>query len=152
MDTLKLLNLTVKQVMTTEVITVLENDTIDAVDEIIHSHLIHHVPVVDKEGKFKGILSKSDLDLMKQWAMKFGNNNAILANEKIMESLLAKDCMTKRVVTIGPDETLESCADVFKENLFHAMPVVVNGKLIGIITTYDLLALAYTKQPQIELT
>ena len=61
-----------------------------------------------------------------------------------MRSLLVKEVMSKQVATLGPEDTLELAAGFFRENMFHALPVVdEDNMLIGIVTTYDLLNYAY---------
>jgi CBS domain-containing protein len=46
--------------------------------------------------------------------------------------------MTKNVITIGPDDTLETVINIISKNRFHHLPVVSNNKLLGMITTRDL--------------
>lgn len=69
-------------------------------------------------------------------------------NTAIMRSLLVKDVMTKRLVTVGPEDTLDFAAGIFRENLFHALPVADKDKnFLGLITMYDLMNYAYADQP-----
>lgn len=61
-----------------------------------------------------------------------------------MRSLLVREVMVKQVAKLRPEDKIELAADIFRENLFHAMPVVDNdGKLKGIVTTFDLLNYAF---------
>ena len=65
-------------------------------------------------------------------------------NDAILRSLLVKEVMTKQLATLKPEDTLEMAAGFFRENLFHALPVVDDDNmLVGIITTYDLINYAY---------
>ena len=74
----------------------------------------------------------------------FRNRQVESYNDQLMRSLLVKEVMTDKVVCLRADSTIQAAADLFKENLFHAIPVVdENDILVGIVTTYDLLAHAY---------
>lgn len=149
MDTLQIMNLKVEAVMNTFLITVKPNDTLQVVDEIFSEQKIHHLPVVDDQDQLLGMISSKEVELMKHWGTKMGLNKAKKTNEFLFSTMLAKDVMAKNMVTITKDRTLEFCADIFKENLFHSLPVVEDGKLIGIITSYDLLTVAYRRTPLI---
>ena len=133
----------IRDIMTKDLITVKPNNLITAVDRIFSANDFHHIPVIEDDGKLVGIISRYDFNLLCDKSTLF-NNNALSINQRVFQSILAKDIMIKQLVTIGPDETPAKAADIMKENLFHALPVVDENKtLIGIVTTYDLLALAY---------
>lgn len=135
----------VGQIMTTEVIFLGPNDTMDKVQKIFRAHNIHHIPIIDQE-KVVGIISKSDyLKLLHGFTL-FKTHKSEEYNDAIMRSLLVKEVMTRQVATINPDDTIELAAGFFRENLFHALPVVdQNGSLVGIITTFDLLNYAFNE-------
>lgn len=57
--------------------------------------------------------------------------------------LTARSIMTEGVVSIQPSATVEEAAQVLLKNRISGMPVVDNGKLVGIITEFALLAVAY---------
>jgi CBS domain-containing protein len=67
-----------------------------------------------------------------------------------MRSLLAEEAMTRQVATLDPDDSLEMAVGFFRENLFHALPVVDKDKLVGIVTTFDLLTHAYASPLMME--
>ncbi len=138
-------------VMTTDVITVHVNETMDRVSLIFNSREIHHIPVVDSEGKVVGIISKTDYHKLEHGFTLFKSKESQAYNEAIMRSLLASDVMTKQVVTLLPTDNLSVAVDIFRENLFHAIPVVDDKqKLVGILTTYDLLNYAFRVPGQLE--
>jgi CBS domain-containing protein len=133
----------VGQIMTTEVITVSPNDTMDKVQKIFRTNNIHHVPVVE-EGRVVGILSKTDYMKLLHGFTLFKAHKSEEYNDAIMRSLLVKEAMTRQVATINQDDTVELAAGFFRENLFHALPIVDHkGMLVGIITTFDLLNYAF---------
>lgn len=133
------------QIMTTEVIFLRPNDTMDRVQQIFKTHNIHHIPIIDDD-KVVGIISQVDyLKLLHGFTL-FKTHKSEEYNNAIMRSLLVKEVMTKQVATISPDDTIDLAAGFFRENLFHALPVVdKNGSLVGIITTFDLLNYAFNE-------
>lgn len=137
----------ISQIMTTDVQTVQSNDTMDKVGDIFKSNHFHHLPVVDY-GKVVGIVSSTDYHMLEDHFTLFNNRNSKAVNEAIMRSLLVKDVMTRQVAMVSPDDTVEFAAGIFRENLFHALPVVDGDKnFMGIITPYDLLNYAYADSP-----
>ncbi|KGE88185.1 MAG: CBS domain-containing protein [Phaeodactylibacter xiamenensis] len=134
---------TVAQIMSTPVITVGPNDTMSDVQDIFRKNNIHHIPVVD-DGKVVGIISKSDYYRLLHGFTLFKTQKSEQYNDAIMRSLLAGEAMTRQVATLAPGDSLEMAVGFFRENLFHALPVVDKGRLIGIVTTFDLLTHAYS--------
>jgi len=129
--------------MTKTVITVSPNDNMEKVHQIFQERNIHHVPVVEDQ-KVLGMISKSDyFQLLHGFTLfKVAKSNAY--NQAIMRSLLADEVMTKRLATLHPEDSIQMAADFFRENLFHAIPIVdVHGDLKGILTTYDLINYAF---------
>lgn len=139
-------NISVKEIMTSKVITALSNDNMTVVDEIFKKNNIHHIPVVDKEDKVVGVISSTDYNKILNTFTFFTNKKSEEYNKAILRSLLVEDVMTSHVATLQSDASVMVAAGIFNENLFHAIPVVdKNGKLEGIITTFDLLNYAYNK-------
>ncbi|MBK8625591.1 MAG: CBS domain-containing protein [Saprospiraceae bacterium] len=148
MNTKDLLRIKVKEVMTSELITVKSDTILKDVNMIFEKENIHHVPVISIENKFLGIISKSDILLLLDWGTKLSLPVSIRKNFFLLTSNLAKDVMVTNVIKVSPDDTIQRCVQIFRENYFKALPVVDdNDKLIGIITTYDLMILAYTDLP-----
>lgn len=135
---------TVGQIMSTPVITVGPDDTMKRVQDIFRMNNIHHLPVA-VEGKVIGILSKSDYLRLLHGFTLFKTEKSTEYNDAIMRSLLVGEVMTKQVATLAPEDTLEMAAGFFRENLFHALPVVSKGKLVGILTTFDLITFAFSE-------
>ncbi len=133
-----------REVMTEQVITVKPTDTMARVDEIFNTHHIHHLPVVDDDGKVVGIISKTDYYKMQHGLTMFHSAKSEEYNQALFHSILVEDVMTKQVATLHPDDTVATAAAYFRENLFHAIPIVDEHKrLVGIVTTYDLLNYAF---------
>lgn len=139
-------NISIKEIMTREVLTVSPNDNMTVVDEIFKKNNIHHIPVVAENGKVVGLVSSTDYNKLLNTFTFFINKKSDSYNDAIMRSMLVEDVMTRHVATLQSDSTVMVAAGIFNENLFHAIPVVdEEGKLEGIITTFDLLHYAYNK-------
>lgn len=147
MTTLELLNIPVKNVMSTNLKTVGPNAILTEVNELFDSMSIHHMPVIDKRGRFLGMITKTNMELLKDWGTRLNLKTSMKKNEFLLNSNVACDIMTNQVMTITPETTLGVCADLFKENYFHSLPVVEDGILVGLITTFDLLVTAYRDTP-----
>lgn len=139
----ELLDVTVENVMSKDLKSIGPFTTMKEVDEIFKGHNFHHLPIIDENKMLLGMISKYDLQLLKHWGTKQKLDVAISLNEKILSSQFAKDFMSRSMVTVSPSNSLEYCALAFKENRFHSLPVVENEKLVGIITTFDLINVAY---------
>lgn len=133
--------------MTTGVVTVHPDELMEKVAILFNSNPIHHLPVV-RDGKVAGIISKGDYYKLEHHFTLFKNRSSEESNLLIMHSVLAGEVMAHPVVTISQDETLDFAAGIFRENLFHCLPVVdKDKKLVGMITPYDLMNYAYRDEP-----
>lgn len=136
-------SISVNQIMTTDILTVRPDQTMDKVQDIFERHAIHHIPVVEG-GKVVGMISKADYFKVLHGFTLFKSDRSREYNRAILRSLLASEVMTKQVATLRPLDSVHLAAGFFRENRFHALPIVDEQEvLIGIITTYDLLNLAY---------
>ena len=137
------LRMPVRDVMTDRVITVEPTTVMTDVAEIFKMHQIHHIPVVD-DGKVVGMISTSEVNRLEHHFTLFKSSQAAEVNAAIFGSLLAREVMTAQVVIVRDTDTVQFAADIFKENLFRALPVVDGQKrLVGILTPYDLMVYAY---------
>ncbi len=133
----------VAELMTRDLIIVYPDDTLERVADIFSAHHIHHLPVVDKSGSLKGILSKTDFLRVNHFLAVFNDRRFEDLMKRLRRSIKVEEVMNDKVVTITAQEPLRVAADLFRENLFHALPVVEKGKLVGMITTYDLLTYCF---------
>lgn len=140
----------VKDIMTKEVITVSPDTPVKEIAELMIEKGIGGVPVVEEE-RIVGIVTEEDL-IMKNVKLHFPTYIQLLDAVIYLESLkkyeeelrravgaTAKDVMTKEVVTVSPEEELEEAATLMVEKGISRLPVVDNGKLVGIITKRDIL-------------
>jgi acetoin utilization protein AcuB len=125
----------VSTIMTRDLITVNPKDSLKVVKEIFDSKRLHHIPVV-RYKKIVGIISKTDL----LYFLKGANpEKEKTRNEKLLEKYTADEIMTTGMAKLESDDRINVALEVFKENLFHAIPVVDNDELTGIVTTYDII-------------
>lgn len=132
------------EIMTTDLITVGPEDRMEKVDKIFNENEFHHLPVVDEENRLVGILSKSDYLMLCNSFTIFNTRIAKEQNRRLFASMLVKEIMQKNAAKLHPDSPILLAVGFFKENLFHAIPIVdMEDKLAGIVTTFDLINHAY---------
>ena len=122
--------------MTRKLVTVMPKDKLTRVKEIFDTTRIHHIPVVSYKSLL-GIISRSDI-------LAFPEANDKGKYDKLPESnslqhYTAEDVMTKGIASLSSDERINVALEVFSENLFHAIPVVDDGELVGMLTPFDIL-------------
>ncbi|MCZ2101079.1 MAG: CBS domain-containing protein [Chitinophagales bacterium] len=141
----ELLHTKVEDIMTTDLITVKQDTILKEVKILFDNHNIHHIPVINDQGKFVGIISKMDLMLLLDWGTKLNLPSSMRRNTFLLTSNLAKDIMESNVMKLSPQDTVQRSVQIFRENYFRALPIVNEEEvLVGIITTYDLMILAYS--------
>lgn len=104
--------------------------------KLFSAHRIHHIPIVS-DGELVGIVSKSDFLFFKRGFQHDRHDSKI--EEIRMNNYLVSQIMTTGLAKLEPTDKINVALEVFKENLFHAIPVVENNQLVGLVTTYDIL-------------
>jgi acetoin utilization protein AcuB len=99
---------------------------------------IRHLPVVERDGRLVGVVTDRDLRhrLFEPRVMK---EIGTVSVDQILKTVPVKDIMSAPVVTVGPQDELETAARVMREDKVGSLPVVENGRVVGIITETDLL-------------
>ncbi len=97
---------------------------------------VRHLPVVKGE-KLLGILSLTDI-LRLGFADSFGDSQYD-ADEAIFEMLSIDQVMKHRPKTVNSTNTIAEVAEILAHEEFHALPVVDDDKLVGIVTTTDVI-------------
>ncbi|MBK9012723.1 MAG: CBS domain-containing protein [Saprospiraceae bacterium] len=129
-----MMNERISTIMTTKVVSVRPEDSLEEVKHLLFERHFHHLPVVDAEGKLVGIITSWDL---------------IKSNKRFEEygDFKVQDLMTTKVATLGPNDLIGAAAMVFLKHLFHGLPIIQDdGTLVGIITTHDLLKYEFRKE------
>jgi CBS-domain-containing membrane protein len=141
------MELTVKDVMTTRVVSVTKDASFRAMAAALREYRISAFPVLDEDGKVIGVISEADM-LAKE-ALESephgmpGMVGAILRRREHEKArgTTAGDLMTSPAVTITPDDTLERAARLMYACKVKRLPVVdADGHLVGIVGRADLLA------------
>ncbi|MGD8382842.1 MAG: CBS domain-containing protein, partial [Syntrophobacterales bacterium] len=143
--------LKVKDIMTTEVITVSPETEIVQATKLLLENRINGVPVLDETGRLVGILCQSDLIAQQQKIpipsfFTLLDGLIPLISEKQIDKQVRKiaavtvaEAMTPNPVTVQPDTNIEEVAALMVERNFHTIPVVDEGKLVGIVGKEDIL-------------
>jgi acetoin utilization protein AcuB len=126
----------IKTIMTSELITVNPGDKLTAVKEIFEQHNIHHVPVV-RFRELVGIISKTDFMYFLRGFSR--NEEDRFVNYARLRAYTAEDIMTTGLAKLGPDDRINVALEMFMVNRFHAIPVIDNQELVGIVTTFDII-------------
>jgi acetoin utilization protein AcuB len=131
--------------MTKDVITVNPDEPLGRVKEIFDTHHIHHIPVV-RDRKIVGIISKTDF-LHFVRGIHHSTYDEFVEKSRL-RTYHAEDIMTKGLAKLEPTDKINVALEVFKENLFHAIPICSEHELVGIITTLDIIrALSEEDEP-----
>jgi CBS domain-containing protein len=140
MTTLDVSKLRVGDLMSRDPATLKRNDNLSLADDIMRLGRIRHMPVVDDddETQLAGLVSQRDL-FRSSLARALGYGTA--AQQKILGMLLVKEVMTNDVITTTPETPLTDAARVMHERKLGCLPVLENGKLVGILTEGDFVAL-----------
>ena len=132
----------VREVMTPAPVTIAPEAPLAAALAAMRQHEIRHLPVVDPDGRFVGIVT--DRDLRQASFARFRSLT------EVSRDLMVQDVMTCGVVTIDPRATVARAATVMFERRIGSLPVVENGQIVGILTERDLLKLLMRESPRLE--
>lgn len=125
----------VKDRMSKPPITIRQTVGVEDALRLMHNEDIRRLPVVDNHGKMIGIVS--ELDLLKV-SPSPATSLSVYEIPYLMAKIKMKDVMTKDVVTVNEDTPLEEAARVMADNKIGGVPVMRDGKLVGMITETDL--------------
>ncbi|RZJ50265.1 MAG: CBS domain-containing protein [Flavobacterium sp.] len=125
----------ISHIMTKSVVTINQNDDLKIVIEKLKSNSIRHIPVVNGT-EVIGIISRTDINRLTFGALFEGQDGA---DEAILDMLTISQVMTSKPKTVSSDIIIRDLAEIFVKEEFHALPVVDNGQLKGIVTTTDVM-------------
>ena len=122
--------------MKTYLITVSPDTSVLKARELMDQHKISHLPVTDGRAHLLGIVT--DRDLKQAWASP-ASTLSIYELTYVLQKLTVESIMTRNLVTATPDMTIERAARLIHDHKIGALPVVKDEKLVGIITSTDLM-------------
>ena len=125
----------VSAIMATDLVTLNISDDLVTAVKLFLENKIKHIPVV-KDKEIIGMLSYTDI-------LKIGYSD-VTDDEKGVETYVyntftIEQVMAKNVIMVPPYATIKEVAELLTKKEFHALPVVEDGELVGIVTTRDLI-------------
>jgi len=122
---------TVEQFMSKDLFTVRPDDVIDLAASLMNWKHIRHVPVEDDSGNLIGIISHRDL-------MELFAGGKTASDQEI----IVKDVMKTNPLTVSPETSSLEALELMREKDIGCLPVIKEGKLIGLITAHDFLTVS----------
>lgn len=118
------INEPVKEIMTRNVVSIKPKDSINSSVTTMIENGVGSLPIVDVDGKLVGIITERDF---------------ALALAGVLTDELVQDVMTEDVITATPGTPIESSSKIMVRNNLRRIPVVEEEKLVGIVTSTDIL-------------
>jgi len=123
-------------IMTKDVITLNTKDNLEKAESLFKKHNIRHIPVVSK-AKIIGMLSYTDL-------LRISFADAVYDDEETVDTMVynmfsIEQVMAKNLISVSSTTHIKEVAEILSTREFHAIPVVDDDKLMGIVTTTDLI-------------
>lgn len=131
-------------IMTTELVTIPPSANLAEARSLMQEHRIRHLPVVNDAGECVGLLTSSDV-LAATDSMLRDPRERIRSNE-----VMVTDVMVTEVVSVGPKASLRQAALFLEKHKIGCLPVISDGKLVGIVTDTDFVGIAINLLEQIE--
>ncbi len=149
----------IKDIMVTDVITVSTSDSVEQCAKLLQENNISGLPVLDEGGKVAGIVTEGDL-IRRASRIKAPGYLEILGGliylgspSKFVEelqramSLEAGQLMSKDVISVKPEESVEEAATLMVEKGISRLPVIDDeDKLVGIVSRRDIMSCLYSKE------
>jgi acetoin utilization protein AcuB len=122
----------VEEMMKTNVVTLQPTHTIKDAITLFREKKIRHLPITDSSGQVLGVVTDRDL--------KDATPSSLLDRQyQDVQSVYLQDIMTKNPIVGHPLDFVEEIATIFYDQQIGCLPIVSNGKLVGIVTETDLL-------------
>ena len=126
----------VSTIMTKDVITLNHSDTLENAEMLFKKNKIRHIPVVSGN-EIIGMLSYTDL-------LRISFADAIDEDEQNVDTVVynmftLEQVMAKNLISVNANTTIKEVAEILAKKEFHALPVIDDNKLVGIVTTTDLI-------------
>ncbi len=134
----------VKELMTPDPITIDPDAPLGTAMAVMRDKAVRHLPVVDEAGRLLGILTDRDLRSAAFGPalaehLSLGAQRRLRGVSQALEEVRVRDAMTWNVVTTHPDATIAHAAAAMFQGRLGGLPVVQDGRLVGMLTERDLL-------------
>ncbi len=125
----------VSHIMAKSVISVNKTQSLREVKSLLEREGIRHIPVVSGS-ELTGIISKTDIT-----KLSFGSifENQGSSEEAVLDLLSIEQLMTKHPKSVSSDTSIREVAEILANEEFHSLPVVDEGKIVGIVTSTDII-------------
>jgi CBS domain-containing protein len=133
--------------MTKDVFTLNQLESLSAAKDLMDLARIRHIPIVDDQGKFVGLLTHRDI-LAATISGLAGIDRE--TQDEIESGIPIREIMQTDVVTVGAELSLKEAARLLLEEKYGCLPVVCEEKLCGIITEADFLRLTIDLMEAVE--
>jgi CBS domain-containing protein len=145
---------TIEDVMTRRVITVRPDTPVQEAARLMVTNRISGLPVIDASERVVGIVSDGDLILRQRrpkvrpwWRLFFENGEQLARDYRKLVGFTVSDVMTQPALVISPVFGIETAAAIMDTRQIRRLPVVRDGRLVGIVSRGDLIrAIAATAQ------
>ena len=127
----------ISMIMTEDVITLKKTDNLETAEQLFKRHKIRHIPVV-RGDVIIGMLSYTDL-LRLSFADITNDDDDNSTDVMVYNMFTIEQVMKKNVVSVSSSKSIKEVAEILASKEFHALPVVDNNSLSGIVTTTDLI-------------
>ncbi|MCA1989526.1 MAG: CBS and ACT domain-containing protein [Desulfarculus sp.] len=124
----------VKDWMTTDPITVNPDTSVMKASQVMKENNVRRLPVINDKGQVVGIVTDRDL---KEASPSKATTLDVHELYYLLSELKVKDIMSRKVITITAEETVEKAAVIMLEHKVTGLPVVDGGRLIGILSQGD---------------
>jgi CBS domain-containing protein len=139
----------VREVMTSPAVTVGPETTVKQAIRVLDEHQITAMPVVDRDGHLVGVMSEAD-------ALRETVPPDRRAHEQTVElsvpaaHLRVTDVMTHLPIAVTPDDDLSDAVELMTETQVKSLPVVAFGRVVGMVSRRDVIAVLARQDELIE--
>jgi len=126
----------VASIMSTDLVTIKPEDNLESARQLMAKRRIHHLPVVDKNGKLVGLVTLTNV---------LAATDSILRDDESRlkpEDVTVDEIMVRDLATVDEHAGLRQAALFLEKHRIGCLPVVTDGKLRGIVTDSDFVAVA----------
>lgn len=117
-----------KDIMSVDILTVRDDRDLNFTEVLLEAKNIRHIPVVDKQQRLVGLVSMRDIC-------------RYLSTGNASQFIPIREIMSTRVITAEPDTGIAELARMMLTNNISAIPIVIDGKILGMVSEKDFLTL-----------
>ncbi len=140
-----------RDIMTTDVLTVKPETSVNELAKILTTHNINGTPVVDDNGSLIGVVTENDLVFQKKkvhipTVINILDSFIYLESQEKMKKEMEKisgvtveEIYTREVTTVTPETPIDEVATIMSERNIHTIPVMKDSEIIGIIGKKDII-------------